>query len=153
MSRQARTVWLLCLFLALGASTAASPADAARPRIGLALGGGSAKGLAHIGVLRWFEEHRIPVDMVSGTSMGGLVGGAYATGMTPAELALLMKTTDWDVMFLSDTPFKYKTFRRKQDSRASPAQLELGPPPVCRCRRCAEQAVAPFTSRRTCRSS
>jgi NTE family protein len=107
-----------------GASVAAAPAG--RPRIGLALGGGSAKGLAHIGILRWFEEHRIPIDVVSGTSMGGLVGGAYATGMSPAELAALMKNADWDLMFLSDSPFKYKTFRRKQDKRAYPSQLEFG---------------------------
>ncbi len=98
----------------------------ARPKVGLALGGGSAKGLAHIGVLRWFEEHRIPIDVVSGTSMGGLVGGAYATGMTPAELASMMKATDWDLMFLADSPFKYKTFRRKQDKRAYPSQIEFG---------------------------
>jgi NTE family protein len=99
---------------------------ATRPKIGLALGGGSAKGLAHIGVLRWFEEHHVPVDLISGTSMGGLVGGTYATGLSPAELAALMKGTDWDLMFLSDSPFKYKTFRRKQDKRAYPSQLEFG---------------------------
>jgi NTE family protein len=105
----------------------ASPAKAGtRPRIGLALGGGGAKGLAHIGVLQWFEEHRIPIDVVSGTSMGGLVGGAYATGLSPAELAVMMKTTDWDLMFQADSPFTYKTFRRKQDRRAYPSQLEFG---------------------------
>src|SRR6476660_4567126 len=67
-----------------------------RPRIGLALGGGAARGLAHIGVLRWFEEHRIPIDLITGTSMGGLIAGAYASGMTPEEIAQLMRTTDWD---------------------------------------------------------
>jgi hypothetical protein len=45
-----------------------------RPRIGLALGGGSARGLAHVDVLEWLEEHRIPVDVIAGTSIGGLVG-------------------------------------------------------------------------------
>ena len=99
---------------------------AGRPRVGLALGGGSARGLAHIGVLRWFEEHRIPIDVITGTSMGGLVAGAYATGMAPDEIAQLMRTTDWDAMFISDSPFKYKTFRRKQDKRAYPSQLEFG---------------------------
>ena len=105
----------------------AAPAQAKpRPRIGLALGGGSARGLAHIGVLEWFERHHIPIDMIAGTSMGGLVAGAYASGMTPAEIRDLMRTTDWDVMFLSDSPFRYKTFRRKQDKRAYPSQLEFG---------------------------
>src|SRR5262245_44460953 len=80
-------------------------ATTARPHVGLALGGGSARGLAHIGVLRWFEEHRIPIDVITGTSMGGLIAGAYATGMSPDEIARLMRTTDWDAMFISDSPF------------------------------------------------
>ena len=109
-----------------GSAATATAAAASRPRIGLALGGGSAKGLAHVGVLRWFEEHRIPIDVVSGTSVGGLLGGAYATGMSPAELATLMRDTDWDLMFLSDSPFRYKTFRRKEDKRAYPSHLEFG---------------------------
>src|SRR6187401_1576428 len=102
------------------------PSAGSRPRVGLALGGGAARGLAHVGVLRWFEEHRIPIDLITGTSMGGLIAGAYASGMTPDEIAQLMRTTDWDAMFISDSPFKYKTFRRKQDKRAYPSQLELG---------------------------
>src|SRR5271157_4012806 len=56
-----------------------------RPRIGLVLEGGGALGLAHVGVLRWLEENRIPVDMIAGTSMGGLVGGIYASGESPAQ--------------------------------------------------------------------
>ena len=63
---------------AAAASGTSQPAAPASPRIGLALGGGSARGMAHIGVLQWFEEHRIPIDVIVGTSMGGLVGGAYA---------------------------------------------------------------------------
>jgi len=51
-----------------------------RPKVGLVLAGGAALGLAHVGIIRWLEEHRIPVDYVAGTSMGGLVGGLYATG-------------------------------------------------------------------------
>ncbi len=58
--------------------------------------------------------------------MGGLVAGAYASGMTPAEIKELMKTADWDLMFLSDSPYRYKTFRRKQDKRDFPSQLEFG---------------------------
>jgi len=116
------------------APVAAVAADEARPAaqaparrtIGLALGGGAARGIAHIGLLEWLDEHRIPVDYVAGTSMGGLVGGAYATGMTTAEMRELMRTTDWDLVFLADSPFKYKDFRRKQDARAYPAQIEFG---------------------------
>ena len=100
--------------------------DLGRKRIGLALGGGSARGIAHIGVLEWFEEHHIPIDYIVGTSMGGLVAGAYASGMTPAEIKKLMKDADWDLMFLSDSPYRFKTFRRKQDKRQFPSQIEFG---------------------------
>src|SRR5688572_33277257 len=51
-----------------------------RPKVGVAFGGGSARGIAHVGVIRWFEEHQIPIDVAAGTSMGGLIGGAFATG-------------------------------------------------------------------------
>src|SRR6186713_1756329 len=54
-----------------------------RRTVGVAFGGGSARGIAHVGVIRWLEEHRVPIDVAAGTSMGGLVGGAYATGMEP----------------------------------------------------------------------
>ena len=97
-----------------------------RPRVGLALGGGAARGIAHIGLLRWFEEHRIPIDYLAGTSMGGLVGGAYASGLTPDEIEALMKQADWDLMFLGDSPYRYKTFRRKEDARAFPGMLDFG---------------------------
>jgi NTE family protein len=108
------------------ASATTTTTQAGRRTVGLALGGGSARGFAHIGVLRWFEEHRIPVDYISGTSMGGLVAGAYASGMGPQEIQDLMKEVDWDLMFIADSPYKYKTFRRKQDKRAYPSQLEFG---------------------------
>ena len=105
---------------------AVAGSQASRRTVGLALGGGSARGFAHIGVLRWFEEHRIPIDYISGTSMGGLIAGAYAAGMSPQEIQALMNEVDWDLMFIADSPYKYKTFRRKQDKRAYPSQLELG---------------------------
>jgi NTE family protein len=101
------------------------PAPHERPRVGVALGGGSAKGLAHIGVLRWFEEHRIPIDFIAGTSMGGLVGGAYAAGISTDELSALIRSTDWDEMF-GGSAYRYKNVRRKQDARAFPARLEFG---------------------------
>jgi NTE family protein len=102
------------------------PVPQGRKKVGLALGGGAARGIAHIGLLEWMEEHRIPVDFIAGTSMGGLVGGAFATGMTTAEMRELMRETEWDLVFLADSPFKFKNFRRKQDARAFPAQIEFG---------------------------
>jgi NTE family protein len=117
------------LLLAASGPLRAQDAGASGPprkRIGVALGGGSARGLAHIGVLEWLEEHRVPVDAVAGTSIGGLVGGAYATGLTPREVRDLVAHIDWDLVFLADSPFRYKTFRRKEDRRTYPAMLEFG---------------------------
>jgi NTE family protein len=97
-----------------------------RPRIGVALEGGGALGLAHIGVLEWFEEHHIPVDYVAGTSMGGLVGGFYATGMTPAELKKLIEGVDWKEVLSDSTPFEDLSYRRKEDQRAYPNAFIFG---------------------------
>jgi NTE family protein len=72
---------------------------ASRPRIGLVLGGGGARGAAHIGVLHVLEEQRVPIDCVAGTSMGALVGAAYASGMTSREIADLVKGIDWTETF------------------------------------------------------
>ena len=77
-------------------------------------------------MLEWFEANRIPIDFVAGTSMGGLVGGAYASGMSPAEIRELMKEVDWDNMFLADSPYKFKSFRRREDARGYPSQLKFG---------------------------
>jgi NTE family protein len=129
MTVSARRVVLLIAIFFFGAVPARGQSNAPpqpRPRIGLALGGGSARGIAHVGVLKWFEEHHIPIDYIVGTSMGGLVAGAYASGMTPDEIATLLKESDWDLMFLSDSPYRYKTIRRKQDKREFPSQLEFG---------------------------
>src|SRR6201996_8404554 len=88
------------------------PPDTGRPKLGLVLEGGGALGLAHIGVIQWMEEHRIPVSYVAGTSMGGLVGGVYATGKSPAELRKLLETIDWDAVLQGHTSFQDLTFRR-----------------------------------------
>ena len=96
-----------------------------RKTIGVAFGGGSAKGIAHVGVIRWFEEHRIPIDLAAGTSMGGLIGGCFATGMSAAELDQLISTMNWDELFGSSN-FAFKNIRRKTDARAYPSRLEFG---------------------------
>src|SRR5258708_20668618 len=97
-----------------------------RPRIGVALEGGGALGLAHIGVLEWFEEHHIPVDYVAGTSMGGLVGGLYATGKTPDELQQIVEQQNWDVIIGGKTPYEDLSYRRKEDVRDYPTSIRLG---------------------------
>jgi NTE family protein len=94
--------------------------------VGLVLEGGGALGLAHIGVIQWLEEHRVPVDYVAGTSMGGLVGGLYATGHSASEEKALIKTIDWDRVLAGQTPYKNLSFRRKQDATEYPNRLEFG---------------------------
>ncbi len=104
------------------------PQAAPKPRlkIGVALEGGGALGLAHIGVLQWFEEQHIPVDYIAGTSMGGLVGGFYATGMAPEEMKKLIERVNWDEILRDRTPYQDLSFLRKQDQRAYPNSLVLG---------------------------
>ena len=65
-------------------------------RVGLVLQGGGALGLAHVGVITWMEEHHIPIDYIAGTSMGGLVGGVYATGHNAAEMRQIVNGIHWD---------------------------------------------------------
>ncbi len=122
-----RIVFILLLLLWPAASRAQqNAAPRVRPKIGVALEGGGAMGLAHIGVLKWFEEHHIPVDYVAGTSMGGLVGGFYATGMSPDELKTLIEGMDWRKILGDRTPYEDLAFRRKEDQRAYPNSLIFG---------------------------
>lgn len=97
-----------------------------RPRIGVALAGGSALGLTHVGVLKWLEEQRIPVDYIAGTSMGALVGGLYATGNSAVEIENFVRTMDWGMAFQSGASFRNSAFRRKEDQREYPNPIELG---------------------------
>jgi NTE family protein len=118
--RHARQLLVLILLLVTFA------AQAERPRIGLVLGGGGARGAAHIGVLRELERHRVPIDAIAGTSMGAIVGGLYASGKTPAELEEIVSTLDW-ADGMSDTPSReHLSFRRKLDDERYPITLELG---------------------------
>src|SRR5205085_8963845 len=66
-----------------------------RPRVGLALSGGAARGMAHVGVLKALTEHNVPIDCVAGTSAGALVGGAFAAGASVAEIAEYGRTMRW----------------------------------------------------------
>lgn len=97
-----------------------------RPRIGVALSGGAQRGCAHIGVLQWMEEHHIPIDCISGTSMGGLIGGMYAAGISPVEMRHLLAAIDWDDAFRGEPNYRVLSFRRKEDRRDMPVSLEIG---------------------------
>jgi NTE family protein len=124
-SRILETALVLMIFVA-PAPAHEQPAKHARPTVGLVLQGGGALGLAHIGVITWLEEHHIPVNYVAGTSMGGLVGGVYATGRTATEVRALVNRINWDQVMAGQTPFDDLSFRRKQDARDYPNSLEFG---------------------------
>lgn len=100
-----RYLILLATLVTLCATAGAQGGE--RPRIGVALSGGGAKGAAHIGVLKALEEAGIPIDYVAGTSMGAVIGGLYAAGYTPDQLDSLVRRQDWELL-LSDQPARKK---------------------------------------------
>lgn len=124
---------ILCAMLSI--STVVTAEDSARAtdvtssdrlRVGLVLGGGGARGAAHIGVLRELERMRVPIDAIAGTSMGAIIGGLYAAGMSVAELEELVAEMDW-AGAMSDEPDRSDLrFRRKQDARDYPIGLDIG---------------------------
>jgi NTE family protein len=104
----------------------AVPTAQGRPKICLVLSGGGARGAAHIGVLKVLEDMRIPVDCIAGTSMGSLVGGAYASGMTPAEMEKLVGGLTTEKIFKERPPRQDLTIRRKQDDYTNLFTPEIG---------------------------
>ncbi|WP_434768120.1 patatin-like phospholipase family protein [Pseudomonas triticicola] len=91
--------------------------EAPRPKVGLVLSGGAARGLAHIGVLKALEEQGIKIDAIAGTSMGAVVGGLYASGYKIDELEKLALSIDWQAALSDAPPREDVPFRRKQDDR------------------------------------
>jgi NTE family protein len=107
-------------------TAAAAPAAVARPRIALVLSGGGARGFAHIGVLRVLRELHVPVDLVVGTSMGSVVGGAYAAGASVADLERMARDTDWEQV-VADRPARDElAFRRREEDVLLPSRIEFG---------------------------
>src|SRR5215471_2293863 len=101
----------LVLFTSLPVSAQQTAPAKKRQTLGLALQGGGALGLAHVGVITWMEEHHIPVDYVSGTSMGGLVGGVYATGHNATEMRQIVILFPWDEV-IGGVSFFFSSRRR-----------------------------------------
>lgn len=122
-----RSAISLTILIALSATLRGeSPAPSRRPRIGLALSGGAAYGLTHVGVIRWLEKNRIPVDAVAGTSMGALVGGLYAAGYSAAEIEQFLEKVDWKSVLAQTPDFQQLAYRRKEDQREYPTIFEFG---------------------------
>jgi NTE family protein len=106
-----------------------APADATaapRPRIGLVLSGGGARGAAHVGVLKVLEEMHVPVDAIAGTSMGAVVGGLYASGLSAAQIEKLMTSINWQEAFRDRPPREDLTLRRKQEDETFLVKFPLG---------------------------
>ncbi|TQM12114.1 NTE family protein [Pseudoxanthomonas sp. 3HH-4] len=103
-----------------------APSSPSRPRIGLALGGGGARGIAHLSVLRMLEQQRVPIDCIAGTSMGALVGGLYASGMSVDDMEQLLASSDWKQLFDDSLSRPERSFRRKQDDRDGLATVGVG---------------------------
>jgi NTE family protein len=112
-----KTLLLLALVLLNQIPCRGEEPPAERPRIGLVLGGGGALGEAHIGVLKVLEELRIPIDYIAGTSMGSIIAGLYASGMSPGEIEQFLKAQDWDEVMSDKTPRRELHFRRKADDQ------------------------------------
>jgi NTE family protein len=100
--------------------------DGARPCVGLVLGGGGARGAAHIGVLKVLERERVPVCAIAGTSMGAVVGALYASGLTPAEIEKALASVDWKDLFQDEPGRAGLPMRRKEAQLNYRAELEAG---------------------------
>ncbi len=129
-----RTSGKTVLFAALalwGAATvsaqeAATADGAGRPRIGLVLSGGGARGAAHIGVLKVLEEQKVPIDAIAGTSMGAVVGGLYASGLSAADIERVMTSVDWQDAFRDRPARTDLNFRRKLEDQNFLVKFPLG---------------------------
>ncbi|WP_084536402.1 patatin-like phospholipase family protein [Azospirillum halopraeferens] len=116
----------LTLGFALTVPVARAAAPEGRPRIGLVLSGGGALGATHVGVLKVLEELRIPVDVIAGTSMGSIVGGLYAMGLTANELESLVATIDWADAFADRPERGDRSFRSKSEDYGFLLDLKVG---------------------------
>ncbi len=125
-------VQMLCLFSLYGlfplviSAQDSSEDTSSRPKIGLVLSGGGARGAAHIGVLKVLEENHIPVDMIAGTSSGAMVGGLYALGYSPSEIEDIIANIDWEEIFSSQSHRHQRSFRRKQDDADFLIKFKIG---------------------------
>lgn len=102
-----------------------TPAIKERPKVALVLSGGGARGFAHVGVLRVLKEMRIPIDFVLGTSMGAVVGGAYAAGRSVEDIEDIVRNTSWETV-LADRPARDALeFRRREEDVNLPSRIEF----------------------------
>ncbi|MGH8297165.1 MAG: patatin-like phospholipase family protein, partial [Steroidobacteraceae bacterium] len=124
-----RVAWaLLWLAFPIMAAAGARAAAAAphRLRIGLVLSGGGARGIAHVGVLQVLEKLHVPIDAIAGTSMGAVVGGLYASGLSPDQIAATLRSMNWQEAFRDRPPREDLTLRRKQEDENFLVKFPIG---------------------------
>ena len=127
-----RLVLLLACLAALAGGPSARAADdgvsspSPRPRVGLVLSGGGARGAAHVGVLKVLERERIPIDAIAGTSVGAVVGGLYASGLSAAEIEAVVASSEWRDAFRDPPPRSQLSFRRKSEDRSFLVKFPVG---------------------------
>lgn len=109
-----------------GSAQPPAPVQPMRPRIGLVLSGGGARGAAHVGVLKVLERLHVPIDAIAGTSMGAVVGGLYASGLTAHEIESIMNSLNWQDAFRDRPPREDLTFRRKLEDQNFLVKFPLG---------------------------
>jgi len=130
-------LWLVYPMLAAAQQPAAPQpvmAAGARPlataphrlRIGLVLSGGGARGIAHVGVLRVLQKLHVPIDAIAGTSMGAVVGGLYASGMSPDQIEATVRSMNWEEAFRDRPPREDLTLRRKQEDENFLVKFPIG---------------------------
>jgi NTE family protein len=125
MKQKILVLWICISFLSIFFILPSLAHAQSRPKIGLVLGGGGARGAAHVGVLKVLEANKVPIDFIVGTSMGSIVGGLYASGYSPQEIETLFNKIDWNDM-LSDRPTEnLLSFRNKKDFQKL-SNLEMG---------------------------
>jgi len=130
----AKLILALCWFAAVAPAPAQTVPDPSllppqapqRPRVGLVLSGGGARGAAHVGVLKVLEDLRVPVDAIAGTSMGAVVGGLYASGLSARQIEKLMTSINWQDAFRDRPPREDLTLRRKQEDESYLVKFPLG---------------------------
>jgi NTE family protein len=127
-----RLAWACRLALVIGCAATLAPAagaaaePSARPRVCLVLGGGGARGTAHIGVIKVLDELRVPVDCIAGTSIGALIGAAYATGITGAEMEKIISSLQTEALFVDRPPRSEIPIRIKLDEQRNYIGPEFG---------------------------
>lgn len=115
----------LAFLIALGMAAGAA-AQTPRPKIGLVLSGGGARGIAHVGVLKVLEREGVPIDVITGTSMGAIIGGLYASGMRAEEIERELLKVNWNTVFASRIERQALSQRRKEEDFEIATALEIG---------------------------